>query len=55
MMSLWHGRAHAAAVRWLCNVTGGAQLKGAHEVLIQNCVIERCNMPGIGVGLDSFW
>ena len=24
-------------------------------MLIQNCVIERCNLPGIGVGIDSFW
>ena len=36
-------------------LAGGAQPKGAHEILIENCVIERVNLAGIGVGFDPFW
>ena len=34
---------------------GGAQPKGAHAILIENCIIERVNLAGIGVGFDPFW
>ena len=34
---------------------GGAQLKGADEVLIENCVVERTNLYGIAVGFNLYW
>ena len=36
-------------------LAGGAQPKGAHVILIENCIIERVNLAGIGVGFDPFW
>ena len=34
---------------------GGVQFKGADEVIVHNCVVERSNLTGIGVGFDPYW
>ncbi|KAK9845119.1 hypothetical protein WJX74_010776 [Apatococcus lobatus] len=33
----------------------GIALKGAREVVVENCLVERCDLLGISVGFDPYW
>ena len=40
---------------YICRGAGGIQPKGADSIIIHNCIVERTNLVGIGVGFDPFW
>ena len=44
-------------VRYALNdvAAGGIQPKGADNIVIHDCIVERTNLLGIGVGFDPFW